>query len=606
MAFGMGFFRRHSGKLLGVLVALLMVSWLAAGPIMRMLTPETSRGTIFGEKVSDYDFRSAASALRLLRGDRFTEDDIWRMLAVLHEADRLDVRVTPEEITMAVRDWIAMMTRAGEADLNEAYELFLAQNRITDEFVRFAWGKNLRASKVRQIFGGAFHVTEAEKWRRFTRMRLKVGVKKLSLGVSEFTDAVIPPAEDQLRAYFDENSETYRIPERTTLAYVILRDEDVTNLVDISDEEVEEYYEENKVAEFLLPLVEQDIGEEEPGALEPTDAVIEAELAALEPTDADAQGDGAPGDDEDDASDEPLYRPLSEVADRIRATLREREINAVLSDIQADYLMQETKDLGALAESYAIEYVETPPLSAGDEEEAGILAEAITSTGQTVLAQVLLAAPAMNEFPMRSLRDAQGADGRILYAIQSYEAESQPAFEQVEEHVRADFIEREAARLAISKAADLKAKIESDGWETLAPGYLVEEVTFANDSPSPELVEAGASVEEGGFGGPVLSMAAAHVFEVKQRVEPTWEEFQEAQAAENRLAPLVMQFGAETVARYFAELELEKQVAIEVGRRQEEMRDFVARWEDSLLERARLTRSEPGEPARDLPPPVEF
>jgi len=609
MAFGMNFFRRHSGKMLVILVALLMVSWLAAGPLMRLMTPETTRGTLFGEPVTEYRYASAASALHLLRGAPVSQDDVWTFLAVLHEADRLGVKVTGEEITAAVRDWVAMLTRGREADLNAAYETVLTRYRVTDEFVRAAWRKHLRAAKVREIFGGAFHVTEAEKWLRFKRMRLKVAVKKLRLAVADFTDAVVPPTEDELRSYFDGDPEAYLIRPRVEIAYIAIMDEDIPDLVEVTEQDIEDYYQERKVDEFLLPLEEQDLdGRAEETA--PTDSDLDLAPDALEPTDAALSP--APEDLQPTASqvapesDEPLYRPLEEVADEIRAKLREREINAVLADIHADYLLQETKDLPALAERYGLECTLTGPVSAGDEQAVGPLAQATTSSGLTVLEQVFQQAPSMEEFPSRSLGEARSDEGRFLYAVLSYEPERQPGFEEVAEQVRRDYIEREAGKLALKKAAELKARVETQGWQALQQGWAVEEMTFAGDWPSPELVEAAASVETGGFGGPLLSGGEAHFFEVKRRIEPTWDEFQEAQAAEQRLAPLVMQFGADTVAQYFAETELEKQVAAELERIREERREFIRRWERDLLERAAITTREQSEPPEAASLPEEL
>ncbi len=589
MAFGMNFFRRHSAKLLVILVALLMVSWLALGPLMAVLTPGAIRGTMFGRNVTDESFRAAGSALALLYGRRVDDDDIWRLLVLLHEADRLNVQVSDDEVTAAVRDWIRMITGAREEELTAVYENWLARNRVSDDFVRAAWRQHLAAARVREIFGGAFHITEAERWRRFTRMRLRVAVRKLRLPVADFVAQVSAPDEDQLRTFFQQNISDYRLRPRADIAYVAIRDEDIPDLVSVSDEQIEEYYYRHRVSEFLLPIEEQrlDLEPEEPDEPDPDDPVMED---ALDPE----------IDEPDEVPDEPLYRPLSEVADQIRARLRQQELNRLIADILADYLLQETKDLSAIADRYGLSYYRTGPVSDPDDEALGALATAYTADGRRVFDEVMREAAAMDVFPSRTLREAEGPDVQVLYKVRSFEDAREPDFNEARDQVRRDYLEREAIDLALARAAELKEMIRSAGWQALEEGYEVEEMTLSADWQPEEIMEAAAPVEVGGFGGPVLSGGHVHVFEVQRRIEPSWQEFEQALEVEERLAGLVASFGAATVMEHFADDELEMQVAEELGRIQAQRHDFIASWEDDLMERADITTRE----VTDMPPPA--
>ncbi|MHC4712100.1 MAG: hypothetical protein ACYTAN_02350 [Planctomycetota bacterium] len=352
MAFGMKFFRKHQAKLLIVLVVLLIIAWLVMGTLARILTPDLVRGKIFGREVTDTEWRTAASTLALVSPTRPSDDDIWLLLAVLSEADRLGVTVTDEEVTTVVREWVRARTGASDETLDTNYEALLRAYRVTDDWVRYVWRNQLRAAKIREIFGGAFTTGETERWRRFVEKNMKIAIKRLVVPTGKFNSDVPEPAEEQLSEYFDAHRDFYLIPDQATVEYAVLQEADRAGVVTVTEEEIAEYYEENKVDKYLRPLEEQEIeegegdaeGEQSEGAEEGSEddgegaaegaeePPVEAEGEASEDTSAVAEEEGSPEeyiqppeDLPEAVAEEPPVETVSEVPEDTSAVAEAEE-----------------------------------------------------------------------------------------------------------------------------------------------------------------------------------------------------------------------------------------------------------------------------------------
>jgi hypothetical protein len=93
-------FRRNQKKLLGLLAAFLMVIW-GIGPAVDYLVPKPPVGEIFGEKVSQEEFND--TVVRWARvffrdSKELVAKQVWKQLALVHQAERMGVFVTDEEL----------------------------------------------------------------------------------------------------------------------------------------------------------------------------------------------------------------------------------------------------------------------------------------------------------------------------------------------------------------------------------------------------------------------------------------------------------------------------------------------------------------------------
>ncbi|MCD6405967.1 MAG: hypothetical protein J7M19_09085 [Planctomycetes bacterium] len=592
MAFGMHFFRKHQGKLILILGVALMITWFVGGAIMSLLSPEQVEGKMFGRKVTRREYTLASDLVRIMRlGEQPSKNDVWLFLAMQHEADRLGVKVTREEVTEGLRQWVGLHTKARQENLDAAYTMLLERLRLGDEAVRLAMRKQLGAMKLLEIVAGVYQPSDAELWQKFVEMRLEVKLKTLAVPAGDFVKEVPAPGDDDLAAYYQDNSSAYTIPPHATVEYAALLKDDVADVITISDDQILQYYEENKVEEFLLPLEEQDLGEA--GQNTDTEAAEETDESAETPPKPEAEetsGDTAaatePGPANAEASpvadsSEPRYKALSDVTDQIKGKLVESRINALLSDIYADYLQQENKNLEELAKRYGLKYFKVGPFSKNDPKKLGKIADATVKMDRArvpIMQDIFPeeGSPGRREDSFDSLKDAKGPEGHFLYRVMSLDLAREPALEEVKSQVKADYITGKADELAQAEARTILDRIKTGGWQAAETGaeYDIEETEVSGEAGSPALLEAAVDVEKSAFGGPVLDGNIAIVFQVIERREPGVEEFDRSK-------------------RY---LRLWTSYA---GRQA-----FVDRWKEDLLKRADIqTAKDSGEEGEEEPEP---
>ena len=133
----------------------------------------------------------------------------------------------------------------------EEYKRVLDYNRIPlAEFERNLRQDVIMAKVVDALTAGIF-VTDDEVWQAYRKQNDTVKVEYL---VAETAKAEVAgePAEAELRAHFDKNAASYKVPEKRTADYVVLKTEDLKKEVAVKDPEIEKYYKENP-AQFQEP-----------------------------------------------------------------------------------------------------------------------------------------------------------------------------------------------------------------------------------------------------------------------------------------------------------------------------------------------------------------
>ncbi len=149
----------------------------------------------------------------------------------------------------------------------EAYKRALDYSHISlDDFE-----KSLRTSivvnKVSSLILAGVAVSDDEVWDSY---RKKNDSAKIEYLVSETAKADAPakPSEAELRAHFDKNAASYKIPEKREGDYLFLKTDDAKKLVKVTDNEIAQYYKDNeaqfkeaekvKVSRIWLPFTEKD------------------------------------------------------------------------------------------------------------------------------------------------------------------------------------------------------------------------------------------------------------------------------------------------------------------------------------------------------------
>lgn len=128
----------------------------------------------------------------------------------------------------------------------ENYQRILDYNHIPLADFETGLRQEVLMNKVVQVLTAGLFVTDDEVWEAYRKQNDTVKVEYL---VAETAKAEAPaaPAEAELRARFERDAAAYKVPEKRTADYVVLRTADLKKEVAVRDDEIEKYYRDNTV-----------------------------------------------------------------------------------------------------------------------------------------------------------------------------------------------------------------------------------------------------------------------------------------------------------------------------------------------------------------------
>jgi peptidyl-prolyl cis-trans isomerase D len=137
------------------------------------------------------------------------------------EAQRLGIRVTPEEETERIKQ-IIPTAWAGDTWLKDRYALEIQQRMgmSVQDFETFL-GNQMLVDKFRAIVTDGISVNPAEIDQEFRRRNEKVQIEYALVKPAELA-ATIHPSDAELNAYYLRNAAKYQVPEKRSARYALL------------------------------------------------------------------------------------------------------------------------------------------------------------------------------------------------------------------------------------------------------------------------------------------------------------------------------------------------------------------------------------------------
>ena len=189
---------------------------------------------------------AAERDLRLASANAVLNQIVMKEL-VLREARRMGLRVSDDEVRILLESNPNFQTE-GRFDRRK-YETFAAEEKgmTPGEFER--WLRDaLLMDRVFEMVGAAARVSEAEVKTRFDEETGKVRVAYAFLAAKP--DAAAKPSDGDLKAYYSAHLDDYRLGQRVRIRYAFIDLDQIRKKVKVSDAQVKEYYERNKMVHF--------------------------------------------------------------------------------------------------------------------------------------------------------------------------------------------------------------------------------------------------------------------------------------------------------------------------------------------------------------------
>ena len=168
------------------------------------------------------------------------------------EAERLKFNVTNEDLVASIRN-IPIFQNNGTFD-NNRYRMVLNSMRRSPEEFEMLQKEALLIGKLRTFISGTVHVSELEalEWFQFQNASINIDYKLFE--PSSYTN--IHPAEEEVWTYFDDHRDNYKTEPMVKVQYFRFSPDQYKDKIVISDEKIQNDYEENKDSFFEPATVE--------------------------------------------------------------------------------------------------------------------------------------------------------------------------------------------------------------------------------------------------------------------------------------------------------------------------------------------------------------
>jgi parvulin-like peptidyl-prolyl isomerase len=199
-------------------------------------------GFVNGEEVHAYIYsraiEQAFANYEAQRGQRpATEEEAYQVreeawnslvadMLIGQEIRKRNIEVLDEEVLMQIKTNPPQQIRQMEAFQTDGnfdhskYLMALQDPRYDWLSLEYHIRSQIPRIKLEQEITSSVRVTDAEVVDAYARQNDKVKVTYAYLSSADYSEEEIPSTEEELQAYYDENQETYRLPDQATLRWV--------------------------------------------------------------------------------------------------------------------------------------------------------------------------------------------------------------------------------------------------------------------------------------------------------------------------------------------------------------------------------------------------
>jgi peptidyl-prolyl cis-trans isomerase D len=175
-------------------------------------------------------------------------DQLVDNILMRQEASELDIQVSDEDLSRAIRNINAFQV-AGVFDPRR-YQVILNNNNLTPESFETSQRDALLNQKINNFITASVKVSDQEAVEWFTWNNATVNLDFLLLEADRYKDIAV--TDEEIEQYFESRKDTYKTDPALKVRYLKFDPKLYVAQVEISDDEIAEYYDEHP-AEFQNP-----------------------------------------------------------------------------------------------------------------------------------------------------------------------------------------------------------------------------------------------------------------------------------------------------------------------------------------------------------------
>lgn len=164
-------------------------------------------------------------------------------------AERLGIRVTDNEIRQAILKHPNLQADGKFIGL-ERYKQVLAMSGIRLEAFEDDMRYSELSNKLSKTIADSLEVSDRELREEFSRLNQTTMVDYVILNKDIFKK-LVKPTDEELRTYFEENKENYRIKEKRRAHYLLVPTSQILPTIEVTEEEIKDEWAQNPVPETV-------------------------------------------------------------------------------------------------------------------------------------------------------------------------------------------------------------------------------------------------------------------------------------------------------------------------------------------------------------------
>ena len=169
--------------------------------------------------------------------------------ALISEANRMGLRVTPEEIKDELQHgrYAATFFPGGNFIGQTEYEDMLTRANLTPAKFEDAVGKDILLTKLQALISGSANVTDAEIHDQFVKQNSKVKFDYAVLKEDDIKKG-LHPSEAELKAFYESHKASYAnsVPEKRKVKYAVIDTAKVESGIQITQADLQSYYDQHR------------------------------------------------------------------------------------------------------------------------------------------------------------------------------------------------------------------------------------------------------------------------------------------------------------------------------------------------------------------------
>jgi peptidyl-prolyl cis-trans isomerase D len=193
-------------------------------------------------------------------------EQIIQQTLLFQKARELGIDASSEEIREKIIGY-PVFQREGKFVGFEEYKRILEWNRISISEFEESLKREIILNKIMKVLTAGITLTPEELWESYKNRNESAKMEFVILE-TEKIELKEEPLSSEIKEYFEENKEKFKIPEKREAAFVFLKTEDLKAEIELADSDIEKYYKENesqfkdperlKVSRIYLPYDEKE------------------------------------------------------------------------------------------------------------------------------------------------------------------------------------------------------------------------------------------------------------------------------------------------------------------------------------------------------------